>query len=138
MSVRWSNLEGIHLTAGQANTMTTELMILGAVASSAHGETVISDVTDCPGVGRDAFARLARGLEMLGTRVGNYADGIVLEGGQEMHGDLVDSGGKSDVAIALALAGLNTSGTTTVLGFDDDSYPLDAFRLIVRKLQTKL
>lgn len=138
ISIRWGSLEGIHLTSGQAQTFVTELMILGAIAAFAQGETVICDVGEEPRVGRETFTVLSRGLEMLGTRVGDYADGIVIMGGHELHGNLVDSCRYPGIVLALAVAGLNSSGTTTVFGFEEDTYPISEFIRIVHDLSSEL
>ncbi|MBT4485410.1 MAG: hypothetical protein HOC71_17225 [Candidatus Latescibacteria bacterium] len=134
--ISWSKLEGIQLTAEQATALTAELLLLGAVAASTHGETVISDCNDEASLGREAFTILARGLEMLGAHVGDYTDGIAIKGGNELKGDLVDSGGRADVALALAVAGMNASGTTTVFGFDGSAYPVGSFMDIVKVLSS--
>jgi len=132
--IGWGKLESIHLTSGQAHMLTTELVILGALAAFAEGETVISDPGEGAGIGRDAFISLSRGLEMLGAHVGDYADGIVVKGTRELRGNLVDSCGYPHVALAFALAGLNSSGTTTVFGYEKDRYPVSEFMSIIETL----
>ncbi|MFC1692799.1 hypothetical protein ACFL1R_04785 [Candidatus Latescibacterota bacterium] len=138
LRVRWNKLEGIELSPAQAQSMITELLILGAVAASAHGETVVNDVKNEPGLGRDVFALLSRGLEMLGCHVGDYADGLVLTGGNELLGDLVDSGGRPGLALALTVAGISAAGTTTVFGIDRDIYPVNVFMNICDELSSEL
>ena len=137
ITVRWSNLEGIHVTSDQALTFMTELLILGAVAASANGETVISDGKEGLKHGRSGFSTLAKGLTMLGSYVGDFSDGIVINGGHEMRGDLVDSGGRADIALALAVTGMNAAGTTTVFGFDGNAYPVREFIRIVKKFTSQ-
>ncbi len=132
--VSWSKLEGIHLTAAHARTMISELLILCSIAAQAGGETVISDASDMPGIGRESFSCVSRGLVMFGVQVGDYADGIVIKGGNELHGDLVDACGRPDAALALSIAGLNAAKTTTVFGYDDINYPVSLFLRIVRTL----
>jgi len=125
--VRWNRLEGIHVTPAQAALMVGELLLLPATAVFAEGETVVSDVVHMPGIGRNAFTALARGLEMLGAHVGDYSDGCVVKGGRELRGDLVDSCGIPDVALGLVMAGLNSSGTTSIFGCDGGGYPVGEF-----------
>ena len=104
------------------------------IPAFAAGETVVSDITDGLGPGRDVFSALAHGLEMLGAHVGDYADGIVIKGGQELRGNLVDSCLSPGIALALAVAGLNSSGTTTVFGFEEDAFPVNEFMRIIKEL----
>ena len=132
--IRWEPLESVHLNSAQSLTLTTELQILGAVAAFAGGETIISDIVDGPGVGREAFTLLSHGLEMLDVHVGDYADGFVVRGTQELRGNLVDASGLPETALAFAVAGMNASGTTAVFGYDPEMYPLKEFFRIIEEL----
>ncbi len=133
ISIRWSVLSGVHVTAEQARTCVGELPVLSSVAAFAGGESVIADTDDGFGCGRETFAALARGLELLGAYIGDYADGIAVRGGTELIGDLVDAGDRYDLALAYAVAGSNAGGETTVFGFDVDDYPVGPFRALLRE-----
>ena len=132
--IGWSVLEGVHITSEQAETMASELLVLAAVAASAAGETVISDLTGPPGIGRDAFKLVARALEKCGVHIGDFTEGIVLRGGAEFIGSEVDSGGRPDVACALAVAGMAAAGETTVVGCENDVYPVGDFLKVISQL----
>jgi len=132
--VGWSALEGVHLTSAQAEFMGPEAMILGVLASAASGETILRRAASNREDNRVEFARLAAGLESLGATVGEYPDGIIVKGSSELIGNLVDSGGSPDVALALAVAGALASGTTSVFGYDGDAYPAGEFRRIIGAL----
>ncbi len=132
--IGWSVLEGVHVTPDQAETMATELLVLAVVAASASGETVISDLAEPPGVGREAFKLVARALVKCGVHIGDFTEGIVLRGGTEFNSNEVDSGGRPDVACALVVAGMAAAGETTVLGCENDVYPVGDFLEIVRQL----
>jgi hypothetical protein len=134
--VQWSALEGIHLTPSQAEFMGPEALILGVLASAADGETILPRPVTDRGENRAMSAKLASGLESLGAAVGEYPDGIIVKGKCELHGDLVDSGGSPEVALALAVAGALASGTTSVFGYDGDEYPAGEFRKILGTLST--
>ena len=133
--VKWSKSEGIHVSSDQVFSMSSESLILGAVAAYASGKTVISNAREFPGFGRDTFTIFARGLETLGAHAGDFSEGIVLHGVQELRGDVVDPGGDSDVALALVVAALNASGTTTISGFEGDEYPAGEFLRIIKELE---
>ena len=136
--VRWGKSEGIHLTSDQSHTMSSELLVLGSVATSASGKTVISDDCKSPGFSRDSFTLFARGLEKLGAHTGDFSEGIIIHGDKELRGDVIDSGGKSEVALALAVAALNASGTTTISGFEGTDYPVGEFMQIVKNLVSEI
>ena len=126
--IGWSRLEGIRVSPDQALTMRDELMILGSVAVSAYGETIIHEKEDEHSFRSMDFKLLKEGLLALGAHLGDFSGGMVVKGpSPELKGDLADSGGKSEIALALAVAGMNASGTTSVFGFDQGTYPLCEF-----------
>jgi len=137
IQVKWSGIKGVHFSPGHAHTMGNELLILAAVAASAGGKTVIVDIPDVPVAGREAFKLLARGLEKLGVNVGDYTDGIVLRGRKELKGGELDSDGRPDVACALAVAGFNAAGTSTITGCDGNAYPVREFLSLIEQLTDK-
>lgn len=134
VNVKWGLIEGIHLTSEQALSCRSELLILGALAATAQGETVITDPVNAPGRGRDAFGRLSVNLEMMGAHVGDFTDGFAVRGGPELAGDLVDAAGIPDLALALVVAGMSAGGVTALFGYNRDSYPLEPFFTYAAKL----
>ncbi len=132
--VKWSMNEGVEISQEQALTMTSELLLLGAVAAYAQGNTVLSCGPDVTGVKSDVLKKMVRGLGALGAHVGDYRDGMVLNGGRELRGAAVDTGGNPDIALALTLAALRASGTTTIEGCEKDCSPIDDFLRLVGEL----
>ena len=129
--VGWSAMDGVHITPEQAETMRSELLLLAAAAASARGKTVISDTVEPPGAGREAFKLVAHGLEKYGVHIGDFTEGIVLSGGNEFKGCELNSGGRPDVACALAVVGLTAAGETIIHGSSGDLYPVgDVLRLV--------
>ena len=136
--IKWSKGEGIHVSSDQALTMSSELLVLGAVSAFASGKTVISDNRESPGLERDSFKVFAKGLEMLGSHVGDFSEGIVLHGKQELQGNFIDSGGKADIALALTVTALNSSDTTTISDFGENDYPVGEFLQIVKGIASEM
>jgi len=136
ISISWGALEAVHVTADQARSLQTELLILGATGACATGETVISDTlsADCPGLGRERFMALSFGLEILGAHVGDYADGIVVKGQAELRGNLIDACNDPDLALAFYLLGMCSAGTTSIFGYDEERYPVATFKNILESL----
>jgi 5-enolpyruvylshikimate-3-phosphate synthase len=132
--IRWSKSEGIHLSADQALSMRSELLILGIVAVFAQGNTVIVDSGANPAFDRELFKVVAHGLEKFGAHVGFFSDGLALEGVHELKGAVVESEGHPDAALALAVAGAAASGTTVVEGFGRDDYPVREFFSLIGNL----
>jgi len=136
--VKWSKCGGIHVSSGQALTMSSELLVLGAVSAFASGKTVISNDRKSPGFRMDSFKAFARGLEMLSAHVGDFSEGLILHGKQELQGNIIDSEGKSDIALALTVTALNSSGTTTISDFGENDYPVGEFLQIVKDISCEL
>jgi len=136
--VKWSKGEGIHVSSDQALTMSSELLVLGAVSAFASGKTVISNDSESPGFRRDSFKVFARGLKMLGAHVGDFSEGLILHGKQEFQGNFIDSESKSDIALALTVTALNSSGTTTISDFVENDYPVSEFLQIVKDISCEM
>ncbi len=124
LRVAWAPLTGIHCTVEQARTLRGELPLLAAAAAFAGGETVIPDALPGIGCGRAALSLLARGLEAMGARAGDYAEGIVVRGGLELRGAEVDAAGHGGLALAFVAAGWNAGGATTIVGAEADVWPV--------------
>jgi 3-phosphoshikimate 1-carboxyvinyltransferase len=141
--MKQGELEGIHLTADQSESIGPDWAILAALASTSSGETIIR-IPTAGSTRRDTSPRFltrrvastVQGLETLGAIVGEYPEGIVVKRGAELRGDMVDSDGSPDTALALTVAGMLASGTTTIFGHDGDSFPVGEFIKIVTKLQS--
>ncbi len=138
LRVKWSKASGIHLTTDQAALMGPELPILSVVATSAAGKSVIVTDRKSPLPERSTFTVLSQGLERLGAHVGDFADGIILNGGSELRGvEDINMGDVPEAAIALTVAGLAASGRTTLVGNDRLRYPVVTFLDLVRSIEYK-
>ncbi len=132
--VKGSVLEGIQITAAQARTMRSELLLLGTVAAFARGETIVRNAEPGPVFSRDILQIFTAGLEMLGAYIGDYPDGIVVKGGHELKGNLTDSGGFQEIALPFALAGTVSSGITVVFGWNERCYPVSEYIRLIKGL----
>lgn len=127
LRIKGSSLEGIRITPALAQVMRFELPVLGAVAISARGETVLRDPEHSPGIGRERYRILKAGLETLGAHVGDYREGLVVKGPRELKGARVRSDGVPGIALALTLAAMTASGTTEIADYEPDQYPVREF-----------
>ncbi len=138
IKMKWGRAIGIHLSSDQAALMGPELSLLGAVATAADGKSVIVTDGKSPLPDRGAFSVLSHGLERLGAHVGDFTDGIILNGGCELRGtEDMAMGDVPDSALALAVAGIAASGTTTLAGDDRFDYPVGMFLNLVRNIEYK-
>lgn len=102
-----------------------ELPILAVAATQAEGETVIRDAGELRVKEVDRIALVARELRRLGAQLEERPDGMVIRGPTPLQGADVHSHGDHRLGMALSVAGLVASGTTTVHGAGciEDSFP---------------
>jgi 3-phosphoshikimate 1-carboxyvinyltransferase len=118
-------LRSIHLAAREVAEAIDEIPALLVVATQAEGETRIEGAAELRVKESDRLSAMADGLRRMGVRVEERPDGISVHGPAKLQGAEVDSRGDHRIAMALAIAGLIGSGTTTIRDADSVavSYP---------------
>jgi len=112
--VRSAPLQGTTIGSDLIPRLIDELPVLAVAAAYAHGTTTIRDAAELRAKESDRIATVASELTKLGAPVIPTADGLVVEGGGELHGAAVDSYGDHRLAMCLAVAALAAEGTTTI------------------------
>jgi len=108
--VRSSTLRGIELNGELVVRAIDEIPILAVAAAFAQGTTTIRDAQELRVKESDRLNALATTLTVLGARVTELPDGLIIEGGQQLHGGRVSSFGDHRIAMALSIAGLAGTG----------------------------
>ncbi|HEX6289912.1 MAG TPA: 3-phosphoshikimate 1-carboxyvinyltransferase [Herpetosiphonaceae bacterium] len=91
-----------------------EIPVLAVAAAHAQGTTIVRDAAELRAKESDRIATVAAELTKLGAAVTPTADGLVIEGGGELHGAAVESYGDHRLAMTLAVASLTAEGSTTI------------------------
>ncbi len=91
-----------------------EIPILAVAAIFAKGTTVIRDAAELRVKESDRIAVIASELNRLGAKVTELPDGLEISGGTTLTGTDVDSHTDHRIAMSLAIAALNATGTTTI------------------------
>lgn len=107
-------LRGVAIGGGLIPRLIDEVPALAVAALRAAGRTEIRDAAELRVKESDRIATLARELSVLGARVEERPDGLVIEGGARLTGRRVASGGDHRIAMALAVAGLVAEGETVI------------------------
>ncbi len=102
--VRSSELVGGSVDPALVSLAIDEFPALFVAAAAARGTTVFSGLEELRVKESDRIATMAAGLQRLGIRVDEAADGAVVHGGSFAGGD-VDSDGDHRVAMSFAVAG---------------------------------
>jgi 3-phosphoshikimate 1-carboxyvinyltransferase len=102
-----------------------EIPILAVAAVFAEGTTVIRDAAELRVKESDRISVMASQLNLMGARVTELPDGLEINGGTPLVGTDVDSYTDHRIAMSLAVAALNATGTTTIHGAEAAaiSYP---------------
>ena len=84
--------------------------MLAVLATQVEGEFIIRDIASLRQGDFDRVAHLVSALRRIGAKVGEYPEGIVIDGGRPLTGDEVDCRNDSGLAMAFAAAGLIADG----------------------------
>ncbi len=106
-------------------TMIDELPILAVAATQATGSTVIRDAGELRVKETDRIATTVAELRKMGAKIEPTQDGLIIEGPTPLRGAPTESQGDHRLAMAMAVAGLVATGSTTVFGAEvtGDSFP---------------
>ena len=105
--VQSAPLHGIHINEEHVPLAIDEFPAILVAAACASGETVLSGAEELRVKESDRIAAMARGLTNIGVDVTETPDGMRVQGGQ-IQGGSVDSHGDHRIAMAFAMAGLQS------------------------------
>ena len=117
-------LKGITIPVERVPSLIDELPVILALAAVADGTTVLRGAAELWVKESDRLAVMARGLETLGVALEEYPDGVDIQGG-EIVGGQVDGAGDHRCAMSFAVLGQVASSDLLVTGAEniDTSYP---------------
>lgn len=123
--VKSSPLHGIDISGDIIPTLIDELPVIAVMAACAKGTTVIRDAAELKVKESDRIATVTEGLTAMGARVTPADDGMIIEGGNPLHGANIRTFRDHRLAMSFAVASLVADGDTTL---DDEdcvnvSYP---------------
>lgn len=114
IEVRYSLLKPRKISGDLIPALIDEIPALAVLASRIEGTTIIRDAGELRHKESDRIASLVKNLSAMGVKVGEFPDGLAIEGSGELNGAEVDSGGDHRIAMAFAVAGLATHGNTVI------------------------
>lgn len=109
-----AELRRTRIAGDQTALFLNEVPFLTVLGTQAAGETVIRDAQKLRAGPSDCLALLVENLRLMGAKVGEMPDGVVVQGPVSLQGAEVDAKGDERVALALALAGLVAEGETHI------------------------
>lgn len=114
--VRAGRLKGCQIRGAIVPRLIDEIPILAVAAAFAEGTTTIKDAAELRVKESDRLAVMASQLTKMGAKITEYPDGLEITGGMPLVGTEVDSHTDHRIAMSLAVAALNATGTTTIHG----------------------
>ena len=116
--VKTSKLKGITLGGDIIPRMIDEIPVFAVAALAAEGKTVVKDAQELKVKESNRIATMIEELGKMGAKITETEDGMIIEGGQKLHGAVTYSHLDHRVAMSIAVAALNADGETTITDAD--------------------
>ena len=127
-------LQGCEIAGDLIPRLIDEIPILAVAAVFAQGTTIIRDAAELRVKESDRIAVVASQLNLMGARVTELPDGLEISGGTPLVGADVDSHTDHRIAMSLAVAALNATGTTTIHGAEAAAISYPDFTTTLQRL----
>ncbi|MBR8837970.1 MAG: 3-phosphoshikimate 1-carboxyvinyltransferase [Stigonema ocellatum SAG 48.90 = DSM 106950] len=134
LRVRSSGLHSCTLAGDIIPRLIDEIPILAVAAIFAKGTTTIRDASELRVKESDRIAVMAQQLNQMGAQIHELPDGMDITGGTPLTGTHVDSHTDHRIAMSLAIAALNASGTTTILRAEAASVSYPEFNATLQQV----
>ena len=120
-----SRLRGTIIGGADTAALIDELPVLAAIGPYTEDGIEIRDARELRVKESDRIAAVASNLRAMGARVEEREDGLLVPGGQTLHGAEIESHGDHRIAMAFAIAALRAEGETIIHGAESAriSYP---------------
>jgi len=132
--VQPGSLRGAVIAGAQSAAVIDELPVLAAIAPYTRDGIEIRDARELRLKETDRIAAVAANLRAMGARLEEREDGLLVPGGQQLHGAEIDSFGDHRIAMAFAVAALRAQGETTIRGADAARISYPEFFSVLRRV----
>lgn len=112
--IKSSSLHGTTVSGDIIPTLIDELPIIAILAAYAKGRTVIADAAELKVKECNRIDAMVTNLGKMGVDITGTDDGMIIEGGKELHGAVLDTYMDHRIAMSFSIAALNATGTTTI------------------------
>ncbi len=125
ITVKTSSLKGCTIGGELIPRLIDEIPAIAVMACFAEGQTVIKDAAELKVKETNRIDTIVNNLKAMGADVMATDDGMIINGGKELHGADIDSKLDHRIAMSFAIAGLNADGETNITGSEcvDISFP---------------
>lgn len=123
--VKTSHLKGTVIGGEVIPTLIDEIPVIALLAAFADGETVIKDAAELKVKESDRIALTVDNLVKMGVDATATDDGMIIRGGNKLHGASINCKYDHRIAMTFSIAGINADGETIIEDAEcvDVSYP---------------
>jgi len=123
--VKTSKLKGTVIGGEVIPTLIDEIPVIALLAAFAEGETVIKDAAELKVKESDRIALTVDNLVKMGVDATATDDGMIIKGGNSIHGASINCKYDHRIAMTFSIAGINAEGETVIEDSEcvDVSYP---------------
>lgn len=123
--IKFSALHGITIGGEIIPTLIDEIPIIAIIAAFAKGTTVIKDAAELKVKESNRIQVMVDNLKAMGADIESTDDGMIIHGGKDLHGAIIDSHMDHRIAMSFAIASLLADGHMTILDKNcvDISFP---------------
>ena len=123
--VKSSSLHGITIAGDIIPTLIDEIPIIAVMAAFAEGTTIIRDAAELRVKESDRIAVVTENLKELGCDITDTEDGMIIQGGRQLHGGTLHSHLDHRIAMSFAIAALAIEDEVVMKDAEciDISYP---------------
>lgn len=123
--IRTSSLHGTTVEGEIIPTLIDEIPMIAVMAAFADGTTIIKDAAELKVKESDRIAVMVDNLKRMGADIEGTGDGMIIHGGKQLHGAVIDSHLDHRIAMSFAVAGTICEGSLEIKGGEcvNISYP---------------
>ena len=125
LMIRTSRLKGTIVEGDLIPTLIDEIPVIALLAAFAKGEIVIRDAQELRVKESDRIALTVDHLVKMGAEARGTEDGMIIHGGNPLHGAEIHCAYDHRIAMTFSIAGINADGETIIRDSEcvDVSYP---------------
>ncbi|MCD8037142.1 MAG: 3-phosphoshikimate 1-carboxyvinyltransferase [Clostridiales bacterium] len=114
IKAKTSKLHGTVIKGDIIPKLIDEIPVIASVACYAEGETVIADAQELKVKESDRIKTMATELRRMGADITETDDGMIIRGGNPLHGAVCESYDDHRVAMSISIAALGAEGNTEI------------------------
>lgn len=125
ITVCTSDLNGCIIEGELIPELIDEIPVIAVLACFAKGQTIIRDAAELKVKESNRIDEMVKNLSAMGADIAATDDGMIINGGKQLHGAVIDSKLDHRIAMSFAIAGINADGETDIKGSEvvNTSYP---------------